>query len=727
MDIRTLERDGNTILRSKAVCFGLVFLASTLIFLASSPLAHAGVGYALDRVSGFHSYGSNQSVGGFDNSGNHTDSPGGSPAPLACAVNGQNSNRACMNAGGSSKWMDFGVFSVYESDDPNDGGTKIMNVQDTSGGGDDGWRYFWQAPTLTGAEKDGFTIEHFFQMFHTKDTNGENAKDTSMSSNRLFNGKWWNISKAEMGEATGANRGLKSLYNKYSMKSPGNSTITVNKNEVVRLEWACQPYQVQYFQADCENGSDNCTVGKMLRLFDGAELSGLPSGNGSTAANSSRNISATVDATYSLRCVSSGTSGSWNGDYVVAKLGGNTTAKKSTGTWNVAKREGPWMSFNIRVMGVTLYTRYLSGGAWTAATTNDITTGPGDRVQVYYTATNATSCSSPDFATGGATSGWFEVTEPTPGSYKNYTVNCVGAGGVSDSDSSRVTVNDYPTPTVSCSASPTAVKTSIGVEWRAVASGGAGTYIYDWEGSESLSGSTAIVSKAYSDPGTKTGRVKVTASGKSSAWTACSKSVVVTCPSTHTLQGNKCVWKSPSARLYVRSTTAGIGWTQNDIIIESGDDIDLEWESENAVRCDGVETFSTGGALNGTQLNVVAPASGKQIKYEVECENGNTPPQTGRADVVVRTIGDVSLTADRRNVRQGDTVTLTWNTGFRAPDNCSLTGPGVNENPVATGAIYTGTEQVTITERSEYILLCSEEDGGEARATIEIVPTIFES
>ena len=565
----------------------LLSVVSSAIFFATSSVAFAGVGYALERVSGFHSYGNDRSVGGFNNGSNRTDSAGGNPAPLACAVNKQKSSRACINAGSSfNKWLNFGVFSVYDPTKKSNGGTRILTFRDGGGGEDDGYRYFWKAPSLTGNIPPGFDRERLFQIGTTKESNGESAKNNSLGGNWLFNGKHWTITKGEM---NGAQRGLRNLYGKYSMSSPGNTTITVARGETVRLEWSCQPYQIQYFQSDCGTKRDNCTVGKMLRLFDGAVLSGLPSNNGGVQRKGSRNVEPTGNATYKLQCKSSSTSGSWaTGDTV------NGKTRYAQGTWSVARQDSPSMNFNIVVVDPPVTTLH----AWTAKTSvvanpNTITVDPGERVQLYTSASNSpTSCSGTNFSPVANT--WRDIVEPAPGTYKDYTANCSNAiAGAGNTDTVRVIVRDYPTPTVSCSASPSAVKIGTPTTWTANASGGVGTYSYQWEGSETLTGSNATAGKSYSTPGTKTARVRATASGKTSSWMNCSNSVTVTCLDGQYIEDGKCKWSPPIATLEVKNTTQGGAYTESNISILPGDEIDLRWTSQNTNQCRG-NGFSTG-------------------------------------------------------------------------------------------------------------------------------------
>lgn len=83
----------------------------------------------------------------------------------------------------------------------------------------------------------------------------------------------------------------------------------------------------------------------------------------------------------------------------------------------------------------------------------------------------------------------------------------------------------YPL-TVSCSANMTSAGTGVTVRWTAYVSGGTGSYSYSWTGTDSLSGSSQSVSRAYYNPGYKYATVTVW-SGGYSVTQSCSNSVNV--------------------------------------------------------------------------------------------------------------------------------------------------------------------------------------------------------
>ncbi len=109
---------------------------------------------------------------------------------------------------------------------------------------------------------------------------------------------------------------------------------------------------------------------------------------------------------------------------------------------------------------------------------------------------------------------------------------CTTTGGSageahSASRAATVTVLDTATLAASCMVSPTSIVQGGSATWTATASGGNGTYAYSWSGSDSLSGTSASVTKQYLTAGVKTGQVQVTSQGQVLT-VACSNSLTVT-------------------------------------------------------------------------------------------------------------------------------------------------------------------------------------------------------
>lgn len=163
--------------------------------------------------------------------------------------------------------------------------------------------------------------------------------------------------------------------------------------------------------------------------------------------------------------------------------------------------------------------------SWTARTisygpavTTDIVSNPtsvavGQSALVTWASTNATSCTGTNFSTGGATSGTVTV---SPVATTIYTVACTGAGGTA-SASATTTVESFR---VSCTLDKSIPQTGETVTWSATPEFGSGSYAYTWNGTDSLSGLSSSVQKAYASGGYKTAQVTVT-SGDTSITTDC--------------------------------------------------------------------------------------------------------------------------------------------------------------------------------------------------------------
>jgi hypothetical protein len=92
-----------------------------------------------------------------------------------------------------------------------------------------------------------------------------------------------------------------------------------------------------------------------------------------------------------------------------------------------------------------------------------------------------------------------------------------------------------PSLAVSCNVSSNTYRVGDNVVWSSQATGGTGSYTYQWTGTDGLFGNSSSVNKVYSSTGTKSATVTVT-SGNQSASANCQvniSSVVVTTPTLH--------------------------------------------------------------------------------------------------------------------------------------------------------------------------------------------------
>jgi len=411
-----------------------------------------------------------------------------------------------------------------------------------------------------------------------------------------------------------------------------------------------------------------------------------------------------------------------------------------------------------------------------SASPSSITSGNSSRLS--WSSSNATSCSGSGFSTGGNTSGYRYV---SPSSTTNYSVTCTGSGG-SDSDSARVTVST-PSPSVSLSASPSTISSggSSTLSWsssNATSCSGSGSGFSTGGSTSGTDGVSPSSTRTYtvtcSGPGgndSDTARVTVNVPSPSVNLTADDTSITqgesttlrwsssnasscsgsgsgfstggstsgtdrvspgssttysITCTGTGGSDSDSVTISvsspppSPTASLEVRNTTQGGSWTSSNITIIPGDQISLRWDSTNASSCSG-SNFSTGGADDGTTSSVTEPSAGNQTTYGVSCTgSGGSDSDTLRVTAQAQ---DPSLSANNERVRQGESVTLSYDMEGNSPASCSLTGPGVSYL-AGSFSQQTGSIDVTVSGDSTYTLSCT---GGSEEVSIELIPVVFDS
>lgn len=169
----------------------------------------------------------------------------------------------------------------------------------------------------------------------------------------------------------------------------------------------------------------------------------------------------------------------------------------------------------------------------------------------------------------------------------------------------------------------------------------------------------------------------------------------------------------PTAELGIRILGGGGAFTPTSPFqINSGQDIELEWDSTDATSCVGTVSgdpaaggFSIGGATSGTIGSpLTEPSDGTSATYTVICENFIG---LDSASIIVQSMSTViSLTAVPQIVNLTATTDLTWDVGGNDPAACVIEGPNgysfsLNGQP-ASGSV----NGVTIDGESDFILEC---------------------
>jgi|GEM_PF-6671185 len=330
-----------------------------------------------------------------------------------------------------------------------------------------------------------------------------------------------------------------------------------------------------------------------------------------------------------------------------------------------------------------------------SANPNPVMEGAGSNITWH--STNAVSCTSSDFWTGGGAHGVVPVT-PTFNKYR-FSISCTSASGITATNYVNIGLL-RPISSVSCTtASPTA-NTGTSVSWSATVSGGQTPYAYAWTGTDGLSGSAGTVSKIYLTPGVKTAAVTVTDVNGSTK--------TVNCANTSTVSV-----AVPTATLKAEPSSIILGGTSL-----------LTWGSTNATSCTG-SGFSTGGATSGTKL--VGPST--DTNYAVTCTNANTSATASKAIMVTVRQPSASISSSTGRAKKGDTVTISWNA--QNVTSCTISGTGIGttgtKTQSAVGGSLSGSQDVVIQAQSTYIISCSPSgQSSQSAATVNLAPDFQE-
>ncbi|OGG59395.1 hypothetical protein A3C89_02755 [Candidatus Kaiserbacteria bacterium RIFCSPHIGHO2_02_FULL_50_50] len=158
-------------------------------------------------------------------------------------------------------------------------------------------------------------------------------------------------------------------------------------------------------------------------------------------------------------------------------------------------------------------------------------------------------------------------------------------------------------------------------------------------------------------------------------------------------------------------------FTEANRTIDVGDVVRLQWDGEDADTCTSSD-FTTGGAVDGIDPNVVEPTLGTSKVYTVTCTRGSetasdTLTITARGNAPTLTPNDLVVKAGGRTVIAYDlkgNTECTFSSADTAFSGLSVTQNGTKQ----TGALSSATR---------YILTC---EGGIATAIINVTGTIIE-
>lgn len=138
--------------------------------------------------------------------------------------------------------------------------------------------------------------------------------------------------------------------------------------------------------------------------------------------------------------------------------------------------------------------------------------------------------------------------------------------------------------TASCNASPSSVEVDSYINWSASVSGGTGAYTYAWTGTDGLYGNSSVVSRYYSNTGTKYGYLTVTSGGQT-VNTSCSARVK---------EDNNNYDDDLTVSCYANPTTMQVGTRMNWYANVSGGDGDYDYDWSGT---DGLNSSSRSPAM----------------------------------------------------------------------------------------------------------------------------------
>lgn len=246
----------------------------------------------------------------------------------------------------------------------------------------------------------------------------------------------------------------------------------------------------------------------------------------------------------------------------------------------------------------------------------------------------------------------------------------------------------------SCSVSSATVGINDSVSWSAAVSDGVAPYVYEWTGTDGLSGNGNSIVTTYGTAGTKSASVRVTdALGVSSGWVDCSTQAVQV-----TVED-----RSPRVDLEIRSLSGG-AWMSDTLTIGIAEEVELRWNSSFASTCTGDAHFSTGNAADGSTSVVSEPAAGRSRVYTVSC----TGPYGSVQDTVpVRRSGPPlapTLEVIPERVRMGESATLRGNLNLHT--GCTLSG-GTDMIAIPDGTGVFSYPSRPIQGETVYVLTCA--------------------
>jgi len=225
------------------------------------------------------------SAGWYDSGAGQTLYDGGWPAPLLCYFNGDTPCINNVNNASVSK-IRYGFFGASQGTDPSNGYGQYFTASSTGG------RHtaIWVRPTKSGANiLPTLTVEDINQEYQ--------------STGVLFD--YWNgynYGNSDSAAISAADESWDPRVVTVANPSTGQNSVTIPLNTGIRLEWACQPYQIN--QISDYFFPSNWLYDHRIRLFDSVITTNI-SGNPTSPSGSVIMTPPLGATTYSVQCKAS--------------------------------------------------------------------------------------------------------------------------------------------------------------------------------------------------------------------------------------------------------------------------------------------------------------------------------------------------------------------------------------------------------------------------------------
>lgn len=376
----------------------------------------------------------------------------------------------------------------------------------------------------------------------------------------------------------------------------------------------------------------------------------------------------------------------------------------------------PWTTTSLIITAptaasVTLEAQSNTHPSWTAS---DIPASLGDTVRVRWNSSNADTCISPDFSTGGATQNLTGVIVATPaiGTAASFDITCTGSG-LPGSDTITVTTNTLPLPVITLESMVDGVPgfdrmITAGQEVEAVWTASNASYCLgiNLDTTSTLAADTADLTEPV-------------AGATENYGVRCYNAVGDNVAKTFTITTHELVTLSFGASTNPTVVPAPV------LSVIPSDTLYFTWSSTGATSCASSD-YAVGGGATIAKTNLVVsplPIAGTSKTYQLTCIG---PGGSATNAIVVSTIDPVmpsastaidptpSITAAKSIVRHDETTTLSYSVGTTDPMTCTISGPKLTPdytfNPATDSPSGTLTTP-TITADQRYVLTCEVPSG----------------